>query len=59
MPFDYSATTIRERLESAASQNELLLQTISETTYATSEYQQTNKFINDLKKEIALDEKKL
>jgi hypothetical protein len=59
MPFDYSSTTIRERLESAALQNGLLLQTISETSYATSEYQQTNKFIKDLRKEIALDEKNL
>ncbi len=59
MPFDYSATTTRERLESAASQNVLILQTISETTYATSEYQKTNKFINDLRREVALEERNL
>jgi hypothetical protein len=57
--FEYSATTIQERLAAAASQNRQLLKTISETSYATSEYQQTNKFIGDLKKQISIEEKKL
>ena len=55
----FSASTIQQRLAAAASQNAQLLQTISETSYATSEYQQTDKFIGDLKKEIPLAEKKL
>jgi hypothetical protein len=57
--FEYSATTIQDRLAAAASQNTQLLKTISETSYATSEYQQTNKFIGDLKKQISIEEKKL
>jgi len=57
--YQYNASTIQERLAAAASQNAQLLRTISETSYATSEYQQTNKFIGDLKKEISVAEKKL
>lgn len=57
--YQYNAATVQERLTAAASQNSQLLKTISETSYATSEYQQTNKFIGDLKKQIALDEKRL
>ncbi|KAE9367271.1 hypothetical protein N431DRAFT_429938 [Stipitochalara longipes BDJ] len=55
----FNTSTIQDRLAAAASQNAQLLQTISDTSYATSEYQQTNKFIGDLKKEISLQEKKL
>ncbi|PMD29390.1 hypothetical protein L207DRAFT_520911 [Hyaloscypha variabilis F] len=58
-PYQYNTNTVQERLAVAASKNAQLLQTISETSYATSEYQQTNKFIGDLKKEISLQEKKL
>lgn len=58
MAYTFSPSVIRERLASAASQNAQLLKTIAETTYATSEYQQTKKFIGDLKKQITLEEKK-
>jgi hypothetical protein len=52
-------TTIHQRLAAAASQNASLLQTLSETSYATTEYQQTNNFISTLKRQIANEEKKL
>jgi uncharacterized coiled-coil protein SlyX len=50
---------IHERLAAASSQNARLHQTLSETSYATTEYQQTNNLTNTLKRQIANDEKKL
>jgi hypothetical protein len=51
-------TTIQERIRSAATQNDQLLQTISETDYAVSALQQSNTFIANLKNQIQLEEKK-
>jgi hypothetical protein len=50
---------IHERVASAAAQNFGLLNTLLQTRYATSEYQQSNNYISTSKKQIAADEKKV
>merc|ERR1712230_174837 len=52
-------TSIHQRLQSASAQNTSLLNTISETEYSVSAFQQSNQYIASLKKDIAAQEKKL
>src|ERR1700709_1168069 len=51
--------TLEERIRGAAEQNARLLKTLSETDYAVSAYQQSNSYINTVKKQIAGEELKI
>lgn len=51
--------TIREKLQSAAAENAKLSQTISETAYSISAYQQSSNYVLDLKTQIVAKEKEL